>query len=131
VELLNRYKKEIETDLIINDFNIKEVQQKLPARKHFWAGRLIDSKVEQQQLIKQKKIIKNELVKRINNEAVVKLSAQSIEIAAEQTDEITKITEKIKEYDCIIEYLEKVEKIMSNMHWDIRNIVEIQKMEQL
>jgi hypothetical protein len=31
----------------------------------------------------------------------------------------------------IIEYLEKVEKIMSSMGYEIKNIVEIQKMEQL
>lgn len=131
MELLNRYKSEIEKDLLVTDFNIKEVQQKLPARKHFWAGRLIDSKIEQQRLIKHKKRVKTELIKRINTESVVKLTVQSIENAAEQAEDIVNITEKIKEYDYIIEYLEKVEKIMSNMHWDIRNIVEIQKMEQL
>ena len=131
MELLNRYKKEIESDILINDFNIKEIQQKLPSRKHFWAGRLIDSKVEQQHLIKKKKKIKAEIIKRINTESVVRLTLQSIDQAAEQTEEIAGITEKIKEYDYIIEYLEKIEKIMSNMHWDIRNIVEIQKMEQL
>ena len=131
MELLNRYKKEIESDILINDFNIKEVQQKLPSRKHFWTGRLIDSKVEQQNLIKRKKRIKAEIIKRINAESVVRLTPQSIDHAAEQTEEIAGITEKIKEYDYIIEYLEKIEKIMSNMHWDIRNIVEIQKMEQL
>ena len=131
MELLNRYKKEIESDILINDFNIKEIQQKLPSRKHFWVGRLIDSKVEQQHLIKKKKKIKAEIIKRINTESVVRLTLQSIDQAAEQTEEIAGITEKIKEYDYIIEYLEKIEKIMSNMHWDIRNIVEIQKMEQL
>ena len=31
----------------------------------------------------------------------------------------------------IIEYLEKVEKIMGQMHWEIKNIIDINKMEQL
>ena len=35
------------------------------------------------------------------------------------------------EQDDIIEYLEKVEKIMGQMHWDIKNIIDINKMEQL
>ena len=37
----------------------------------------------------------------------------------------------LKEYEFIVEYLEKVEKIMSGMGYDIKNIIEIQKLEQL
>ena len=31
----------------------------------------------------------------------------------------------------IIEYLEKVEKVMGQMGFDIKNIIDVQKMEQL
>jgi hypothetical protein len=40
-------------------------------------------------------------------------------------------SDKIKEYDYIIEYLEKVEKIMGSMVWEIKNVVELAKLEQL
>lgn len=129
--MLRRYKEEIGTDLLITDFNIKDIQLKLPSRKHFWAARLIDAKITLQALHKKKKNLKKILVTKIIAEAPVKLTQQTAEIAAESTDELTVIADSIKEYEFIVEYLEKVEKIMSGMGYDIKNIIEIQKLEQL
>ena len=129
--MLRRYKEEIGADLLITDFNIKDIQLKLPSRKHFWAARLIDAKITLQSLHKKKKNLKKTLVTKIIAEAPVKLTQQTAEIAAESTDELTLITDSIKEYEFIVEYLEKVEKIMSGMGYDIKNIIEIQKLEQL
>lgn len=131
MELLRRYKEEIGTDLLITDFNIKDIQLKLPSRKHFWAARLIDAKITLQALHKKKKNLKKIIVTKIIAEAPVKLTQQTAEIAAESTDELTVIADSIKEYEFIVEYLEKVEKIMSGMGYDIKNIIEIQKLEQL
>jgi len=131
VELLKRYKEEIGADLLITDFNIKDIQLKLPSRKHFWAARLIDAKITLQSLHKKKKTLKKTLVTKIIAEAPIKLTQQTAEIAAEATDELVAITDSIKEYEFIVEYLEKVEKIMSGMGYDIKNIIEIQKLEQL
>jgi hypothetical protein len=131
VELLKRYKEEIDNDLIINDFNIKDVQLKLPSRKHFWVARLIDAKIEHGRLLKKRKLLKTALVKKIMQESPVKLTVATAESAADSTDEIQTINDSIKEYDYIIEYLEKVEKIMSSMHWEIKNIVELNRLEQL
>lgn len=131
VELIERYKEEIGKDLVINDFNIKDVQLKLPARKHFWAARLIDAKITHHRLTKRKKSLKESIAKRIINEAPVRVTQQTAEIAAEASDELQNITAEIKDYEFVIEYLEKIEKIMAGMGFDIKNIIEIQKMEQL
>ena len=84
-----------------------------------------------EEIHKKKKNLKKALVTKIIAEAPVKLTQQTAEIAAESTDELTAITDSIKEYEFIVEYLEKVEKIMSGMGYDIKNIIEIQKLEQL
>ena len=131
VDLIERYRDEINKDLIINDFNIKDVQLKLPSRKHYWAARLIDAKIELHGLGKRKKTLKESIVKRIISEAPVRLTQQTAEIAAESTDELIVIATSIKNYEFVVEYLEKVEKIMAGMGFDLRNIIEIQKMEQL
>lgn len=131
MDLLKRYKEEIGADLVVTDFNIKDVQLKLPSKKHFWAARLIDAKISLQDLQKRKKNLKKDLVKRIIAEAPVKITQQTAEIAAESTDELTAINDSIKEYELIIEYLEKVERIMAGMGYDIRNIINIMQMEQL
>lgn len=131
MELLKRYIDEINKDLIVNDFNIKEVQLRLPSRKHFWVARLIDAKIDRNNLIGKKKDLKKELTQRIITESPVKITIQTAEFAAENTNEIELINNKVKEYDYIIEYLEKVEKIFSTMHWEIKNIVQLNQMEQL
>lgn len=131
MDLLKRYKEEIGADLVVTDFNIKDVQLKLPSRKHFWAARLIDAKVELQNLQKRKKNLKKDLVSRIITEAPVKITQQTAESAAESTEELIAINDSIKEYELIIEYLEKVERIMAGMGYDIRNIINIMQMEQL
>lgn len=131
MDLLKKYKEEIGEDLVVTDYNIKDIQLKLPSRKHFWAARLIDAKIEVHNLQKRKKKLKKAFVQKIITEAPVKLTQQSAEIAAESTDEISAINDSIKEYEFIVEYLEKVEKIMQNMHWEIKNIIDIQRMEQL
>lgn len=131
MDLLNRYKEEIGKDLIVDDFNIKDIQQKLPSRKHFWAARLIDAKIELNNLQKHKKKLKAALFKKISDESSVSLSQSVITNAVDNSEDVEKINDKIKEYEYIIEYLEKVDKIMSTMHWEIKNIIEIQKLEQL
>jgi hypothetical protein len=131
VDLIKKYKEEIGNDLIINDFNIKEVQLRLPARKHFWAARLIDAKIELHSLQKQKKALKKQIVKRLQQEAPIKLTQQSAEIAAESSNEIGSLNDQIKEYEFVIEYLDKATSVLNQVGWDIKNIIEIQKLEQL
>ena len=131
VDLIKKYKEEIGNDLVINDFNIKEVQLRLPARKHFWAARLIDAKIELHSLQKQKKALKKQIVKRLQQEAPIKLTQQSAEIAAESSNEIGSLNDQIKEYEFVIEYLDKATSVLNQVGWDIKNIIEIQKLEQL
>jgi hypothetical protein len=131
VETLKRYIDEVNKDLVIDDFNIKDSQMKLPSRKHFWVARLMDAKVNKNKLLAKKRQHKKELVTRIISESPVKITAQTAEAAAENTADVEVINEKLKELDFIIEYLEKVEKIFSSMHWEIKNIIQINQMEQL
>ena len=131
MDLIKKYKDEIGQDLIINDFNIKEVQLRLPSRKHFWAARLIDAKIELHSLQKSKKNLKKQLVKRIQETSPVKLTSQAAEIAAESSSEISSLNDQIKEYEFVIEYLDKATSVLNQVGWDIKNIIEIQKLEQL
>ncbi len=131
MELLKRYKEEIGAELLINDFNIKDIQLKLPSRKHFWAARLIDAKIEHQRLLKKRKLLKAALVKKVIAESPVKITQSTAEHAADSAEEMDKLNDVIREYDYIIEYLEKVEKIMQSMHWEIKNIIELNRLEQL
>ena len=131
MELLRKYIDEIGQDLVLDDFNLKEAQMRLPARKHFWVARLIEAKIKRNSLIGDKKKIKKELVKKVIADSPVRISQSAAESAAERHESIDSLNKGIAEQDAIIEYLEKVEKILGNMHWEIKNIIDINKMEQL
>ena len=131
MELLRKYINEIGQDLVLDDFNLKEAQMRLPARKHFWVARLMEAKIKRNSLIRDKKKIKKELVKKVITDSPVRISQSAAESAAERHESIDSLNKGIAEQDAIIEYLEKVEKIMGNMHWEIKNIIDINKMEQL
>ncbi len=122
--------EEIGEDLVLNDLNLKQQQQKLPARKHFWVGRLIDAKIKRNDLIAEKRKLKKDLVKKVIEDSPVRINQTSDETAAERYESVVKLNKGIQEQDTIIEYLEKVEKILSNMHWEIKNVIDMNKMEQ-
>jgi len=128
---LKKYIEEVGQDLVLDDFNVKDQQLRLPSRKHYWVARLIESKVERNSLIKRKKTLKKELVKQVIRDSPVKITNSTAESAAENHNSIIDINQKIADLDIVIEYLEKVEKIMSQMGYEIKNIVEVMKMEQL
>lgn len=131
MELLKKYIEDINKDLYLDDFNLKEVQMRLPARKHFWVARLIEAKIKRNTLSGKKKKLKKELVKKVIEDSPVRINQTAAETAAERYDSVVNISNLIKDQDTIIEYLEKVEKILSTMHWEIKNIVDINRMEQL
>ena len=122
--------EDIGQDLILNDLNLKEQQQRLPARKHFWVGRLIEAKIRRNELIATKSKLKKDLVKKVIEDSPVRINQTSAEAATEKYESVTKLNKDIKEQDTIIEYLEKVEKILGNMHWEIKNVIDMNKMEQ-
>jgi len=122
--------EDIGQDLVLNDLNLKEQQQRLPARKQFWVGRLIEAKIKRNELIATKSKLKKDLVKKVIEDSPVRINQTSAEAATEKYESVTKLNKGIKEQDTIIEYLEKVEKILGNMHWEIKNVIDMNKMEQ-
>jgi|TARA_R110000850_G_scaffold220439_1_gene346118 hypothetical protein len=131
MELLKNYFEEVGKDLVLDDFNIKEQTMRLPARKHYWVAKLINAKIERNQTFEKKRKLKKNITKEVIATSPVKLSQSAAEQAAERHESLSSLTSKIKDLDIIIEYLEKVEKTMSQMGFDIKNAVEIMKMEQM
>ena len=127
--LLERYTEEIAEDLKIDQFNVKEVQMRSPARKHFWVARLINTKIKLNTLKSKKKTLKHELILKIIERAPTKLTQVAVGNAAENSKELKVINEAILDSEAIVEYLEHVVKILSNIQWDIKNIIDLMQME--
>ena len=131
MELLERYIKEIEADLKIDEFVLKEVSLRIPARKHFWVSRLINHKRNLLILENEKATFKKDVVKELQNKSPVKISFVTADHAAEESDKLRELSNKIAEEKLLIEFLEKTEKVMTSLSFDLKNIIDITKLEQL
>ena len=131
MELLEKYIKEMGEDVELNEFEMKDVQMKLPAIKHKWVGRLVRHKGEleryQENRDKTIKVVAQEIIET----ATYQVTLPSAQKAAEKHNSIRNIDENIKEQKLIIDFLEKSEKIFTSMSFDIKNIIEIMKLETM
>ena len=131
MNIIEQYISEIEKDLEINEFNIKESSMKTPARKHFWVSKLIQHKKILYKLQQEKEAIKKEVMDEIIKTSAVKITAPIAEKASYKHPKMKDINQKINDESLIVEFLEKTEKTFSSISFDIKNIIEIMKMEQL
>lgn len=131
MEILEKYIKEIEEDLKIDEFTIKEASLKSPGKKHFWVSRLIQHKRNLLKLEQEKTQLKKKIMKEVQYQSPVKLSNVTLDKSADDSELIKKLSDKIDEEKLIIEFLEKTEKTFSSLTYDIKNIVEVMKLEQL
>jgi hypothetical protein len=127
--VLERYGKELNDFCTINEFTVKEKQLQLPAFKHLFVGRLIRHKIYASKLKSQKEKLRSELAAAAAKAAPVVLDFSKVEKAMESNEKIVEINNQIYYNTLIIEYLEKVEKVLSSITYDIKNIVEIMKLE--
>ena len=131
MEILERYIAEINEDLKIDQFNIKEASLKSPGRKHFWISRLITHKRNLMLLENKKLDLKKQIMDQIHDQSPVKLSTYTVDKTSDDSGMIKEMQVKINEEKLIVEFLEKIEKIFSSLTYDIKNIIEIMKLEQM
>ena len=129
--LLETYITEMNQDLKVDAFNIKEVQLRLPAIKHKWVGRGVRHKLELMALQKSRDTKKKEMITKVLAQSPVKISEFAAEKTVNDGETIKEIDAKIQDLKLVIELLEKSEKTFSSMTYDIKNIIELQKLEQL
>jgi hypothetical protein len=129
MDLLEQYILELEKDVKLDQFNIRDSQMKIPAYKHKWVGRLMRHKQEVIRLNHQKYQLKRTIASKIQDSTTYKVTKPVAEKAANNHNSIVDITHKTDELSVVIEFLEKAERILSSMTFDIKNLVEIMKLE--
>jgi len=131
MDILEKYIEELKEDLKIDEFSIKDASLKSPGRKHYWTSRLINHKRNLMKLENEKNTLIKKASQEVQYQSPVRLSNVVIEKTAQGTDIMKEINLKINEEKLIIEFLEKTEKTLSSLTYDIKNIVEIMKLEQM
>ena len=120
---------EIKEDVTVDELNLREVQFRLPAIKHKYAGLLIRSKIELNNKKKELDEQRKSAVEQIKEKSPIKLAPNTLYDTASELPNLKKIRSEIEEMELLITLLEKTEKTLASMTYDIKNIIEIQKLE--
>lgn len=128
MNLLEKYQKQYEEFTKIDDFNMYERSKKVPNEKHFWICRLIESEKEKYSLIKQKKRIKDDVIKKILRESPVNLDKKTLD-KIDNSNEMEEINEKLIEIDFLIKYLDLLVKSITYIDQSFKNIINIKTLE--
>lgn len=131
MDVLDKYISELEEDTKLDVFKVRDVQCMLPGIKHKWIGRLIRHKQKSQTLEQELNEKRNQIATLLTNQADYKLSRPMAEKAAEKHNEVVDIKNRIKDNKSVVELLEKTERVLSSMTYDIKNLVEIMKIETI
>jgi hypothetical protein len=130
MEFFDKIKKEIQEDLKLDRISLLEKQLILPTIKHKWVARLIEYKKLKNNLTKKRKSLKEEALKTITDQNIPSsLPKAALDKKIESSDVFKKIDEELFEAELAIDYLEKVESICRSMTYDIKNAVELEKLE--
>jgi hypothetical protein len=131
MSLLEQYIDELTKDVEIDEFSLKECQMKLPAIKHKWVGRLIRHKRDLHRAHGSRRELVKVVVEKIKDSQEFAMTTPAAEKLAAKHEPIIKIDDDIRDLELVIEFLDKCEKIFHSMSFDIKNLVEIIKMETL
>ncbi len=126
---LNDFIAELKEDCEVNEINLKESALILPAKKAKWVARLILEKNNLFKIEKEKKEKLILIVENLKKESITSLSPAVLKSLAEKHDSILEIDQKIENSKNLIDFFERIEKIMSSMSFDIGNIIKVVQLE--
>lgn len=129
LEIFEKYKLELEIDTQVDELNVKDIQMKLPAIKHKWVARLIQAKADLRKLTNMRIKAMEQLKSRVNSP--ITLPETNIANAASKQELVRRIDIQITQQELIIDYLSRVEQIMKSFTYDIKNIIDIMRMESM
>lgn len=129
ISLIEKYNEEIKKYVTVDEFNMKQIQMDLPATRHYWVGRLMHHKQEILKLKKLRKEAQKKIADKLEHESPVGLNPKTLEQAQQNHPVIGKIDGQIAEHDLIVEYLGKIEANFRSISFDIKNLIEIVKLE--
>lgn len=121
--------KEITEDLKIDRMNLDDKTLRIPSIKHFWIAKLYTTKIRILTLEKKKKARIDELKNGYVSE--IGLSKTSMMQNLNSDEQIMKINEEMEELKLIVDYLEDAKFVLGRVTDDLKNRIELEKVERL
>lgn len=126
---LQKYLDEFNNDVSLDRMNLEDKQLRLPGIRAKWVGRLINHKKQDYKLQEIRHEAIKESIKNVSATSPVELSESTLSKSAQTSSIVKKIDAEIIDNKLIIEFLEKCERITASITYDIKNIIDILKME--
>lgn len=126
----DKLNEELKNDTLIDELNLQQKQLTLPAIKHKWVARLISQKRHLNFLKNKKNQTRAAVFSALEKDGIPPGTPRAaLDKKIDKAEPIQKIDLEIQDTELSIEYLEKVEHILRSMTYDIKNIIEINKLE--
>ena len=128
-DIINQYLEEANLDTDLDRLEVVNTQERLVNNKHKWSARLINHKINLSNLKFKRESALDEKVTEYQNTEPVRVNRNIAEKAVQNKKEIKILDVKIKNEQLIIDYLENIYKNISFATNDIKNLVELMKLE--
>ena len=129
-EKFERIVKDIEKDIKIDRMNMDEKSLQSPSIKHYWIAELYRSKIQIQNLEKRKRDLFKAFAES-DKIMEIGLSKDAIQRQFNATAKVQEINEAIEELKIIVEYLEDAKYVLGRVTDDLKNRIELEKVERL
>ena len=128
-DIINQYLDEARLDCNLDRLEVSSTQEQLVNNKHKWSARLINHKITLNNLKLQRSNILEDKINKFQSEEPVHVPRSIAEKAVQNKKDITVIDNKIQNEILIISFLENIYKNISFATNDIKNLVELMKLE--
>jgi len=128
-DIINQYLKEASIDTNLDRLEVTSTQEQLVANKHKWSARLINHKITLNNFKSKRSSRLEEYITKYQDDEPVRVNRSIAEKAVQNKKEIKAIDLKIQNEALIISFLENIYKNISFATNDIKNLVELMKLE--
>jgi len=128
-DIIDQYLKEVSIDTNLDRLEVTSTQEQLLANKHKWSARLINHKINLNNLKYKKSSLLEEYIAEYQDKEPVRVNRSIAQRAVENKKEVKAIDLKIQNEVLIISFLENIYKNVSFATNDIKNLIELMKLE--
>ena len=128
-DIIDQYLEEANLDTDLDRLEVINTQERLVNNKHKWSARLINHKINLSNFKFKRESALEDRITEFQNTEPVRVSRTIAERAVRNKKEIKGLDLKIKNEQLIIDYLEYIYKNISFATNDIKNLVELMKLE--
>ena len=128
-DIIDQYLEEANLDTDLDRLEVINTQERLVNNKHKWSARLINHKINLSNFKFKRESALEDRITEFQNTEPVRVSRTIAERAVRNKKEIKSLDLKIKNEQLIIDYLENIYKNISFATNDIKNLVELMKLE--